>query len=384
MSNTSTSSDPPAVSATASSLSGAPPSPLDISRTPSSPSTTISLNDQAQPTTPARDLSLPALSGEQDLLGLGDYEVTIEDDEDTAPSSGDDSHPINNIVISSSDVEEEDSIYGDAKGFRPIIYSYLLKLGRNEKWQRRFFECDGASLTYFKTERRMKKLATLDLAKVGSIAVSTEDSSGCTFHIQVADRPYSLKAESSSSCVDWVITLNRTKEARLQVGRVKLVSPQYAQDAVDSKDAPRVLLQANRPRTRHFQDAEQWQQIIATGTANTANSSNSSPARQSSRIAFDSLTITARENMAVWEKAPGLRLQRMKYKFLQWARSVKKAAADVKQAAQDCRTPAEDVVISSDQPAIIKEKDIPNVASYDSNPAKLIPFDEDGEARELS
>lgn len=175
MSNVSTTSDPPAVSATTSSISGtpsspirgAPPSPHDIGRAPSSPSTTRSTTDQPQPSTPARDLAIPNLSVEQDLLGLGDYEVTIHDD-DTAPSSGDDSNLNNNIVITSSDaeeVEEEDNIYGDSE-FKPLIYSYLLKLGRNDKWQRRFFECDGASLTYFKTERRLKKLATLDLAKV--------------------------------------------------------------------------------------------------------------------------------------------------------------------------------------------------------------------------
>jgi len=198
-----------------------------------------------------------------------------------------------------------------------------------------------------------------------------------------------LKAESASICIDWVITLNRVKEARLQVGRVKLVTPKYTQDSVDDSGAARVVLQANRPRTHHLQDAEQWQEITATATGNTANSTISSPARQSSRIAYDSLTITARESMAVWEKAHGL--QRIKYKVLQWARSVKKAAVDVKQAAQECRTPSEDGVITTDAPPV-KGKDIPGSASHDSsiyvshdsNPAKLIPVDEDGETRQLS
>lgn len=165
--------------------------------------------------------------------------------------------------------------------------------------------------------------------------------------------------------------LNRVKEARMQLGRVKLVTPEYVKDASDHVEAPRVILQANRPRTRHVEDAEQCHQIFS---ADTGNSTTSSPARQSSSIAYNELTITARENMANWEKAPGL--QRIKYKVLQWARSVR-------HAAQDCRSPAEDVVITSDQPTT-KEKDNPLILSHPSNPAKLIPVDEDGETRQLS
>ena len=49
---------------------------------------------------------------------------------------------------------------------KPIIYGYLHKLGRNGHWQKRFFETNGRSLTYYKNEKRTKVLATLDLCKV--------------------------------------------------------------------------------------------------------------------------------------------------------------------------------------------------------------------------
>ena len=49
---------------------------------------------------------------------------------------------------------------------RPLIYGYLHKLGRNGKWQRRFFETDGECLTYYKSDKRTKVLASLDLCKV--------------------------------------------------------------------------------------------------------------------------------------------------------------------------------------------------------------------------
>ena len=47
-----------------------------------------------------------------------------------------------------------------------LIFGYLHKLGRNGHWQRRFFESDGSSLTYYKSGKMNKVLATLDLCKV--------------------------------------------------------------------------------------------------------------------------------------------------------------------------------------------------------------------------
>lgn len=49
---------------------------------------------------------------------------------------------------------------------KPLIYGYLHKLGRNGHWQKRFFETNGERLTYYKSVKRTKVLATLDLCKV--------------------------------------------------------------------------------------------------------------------------------------------------------------------------------------------------------------------------
>jgi hypothetical protein len=49
-----------------------------------------------------------------------------------------------------------------------LIAGYLQKLGRNGKWQARWFETDGECLSYYKSSKRTKLLATLDLAKVRS------------------------------------------------------------------------------------------------------------------------------------------------------------------------------------------------------------------------
>jgi hypothetical protein len=48
---------------------------------------------------------------------------------------------------------------------------------------------------------------------------------GNTFTIEVAGRIYYLCADSKESACDWVITLNRVKEARMQVGGLKLIHP---------------------------------------------------------------------------------------------------------------------------------------------------------------
>jgi len=375
-----------------------PPSPMNsaIMRTPSSPSTvttTATEQHNQHPTvhgTPASSLSIPNLYvddsyfDESDLLGLGELSMSADDDDRTEPSTGDDSNNKYIVHISKDKVTtEEDTIYNNVKGLRPIIYSYLRKLGRNGKWQRRFFECDGQCLTYFKTKKRKIQLATLDLAKVGSIAMSEEDKTGCTFHIQVADRPYSLRAESESMCVDWIITLNRVKEARMNIGRVKLVTPRFLPALkmskprpMDEKDdpmndaAPRVVLMANRPRT-HCADSTQWQDSIATGTSATTEST-SSPTRQNTQMAFNSLTPENRQDLAVWEKPPPYK--RIRDKLLQWARSIKKVAV---KSMTGCRSSQQEFVISNtsqnnDQQRM-SEASNPRLSSIDTSPQSPHP-----------
>jgi PH domain len=50
-----------------------------------------------------------------------------------------------------------------------LIAGYLQKLGRNGKWQTRWFETDGECLSYYKSAKRSKLLATLDLQKVRTV-----------------------------------------------------------------------------------------------------------------------------------------------------------------------------------------------------------------------
>ena len=47
-----------------------------------------------------------------------------------------------------------------------LISGYLQKLGRNQKWQTRWFETNGMYLSYYKSSKRSNLLATLDLQKV--------------------------------------------------------------------------------------------------------------------------------------------------------------------------------------------------------------------------
>eukprot|EP00548_Thalassiothrix_antarctica_P019114 CAMPEP_0194182122 /NCGR_PEP_ID=MMETSP0154-20130528/22165_1 /TAXON_ID=1049557 /ORGANISM="Thalassiothrix antarctica, Strain L6-D1" /LENGTH=161 /DNA_ID=CAMNT_0038898271 /DNA_START=203 /DNA_END=685 /DNA_ORIENTATION=+ len=150
----------------------APSSPLKVDRTLSALSTSTTQSSIVYGA-PGTNSSISYLFDydsyyeDGDLLGLGDLSFSYDDD--TEPSTCDDISNSNNshmnksiFQVSDGVTSEEDKIFENAKGFRPIIYSYLRKLGRNGKWQRRFFECDGASLTYYKTEKRKKHLATLD------------------------------------------------------------------------------------------------------------------------------------------------------------------------------------------------------------------------------
>lgn len=153
-----------------------------------------------------------------------------------------------------------------------LISGKLYKLNKSGVWQKRYFETDGQMLTYYKSSKRSKVLATLDLIKVGSICVNLEDPTGCTFQIQVAGRPYFLKAENNGTCQDWVINLNRVREARFQLGGMKLVAPHPKfqphpqadeRNTVNRKPSEsstemvaRVTLDGNRVRTKKITDID--------------------------------------------------------------------------------------------------------------------------------
>lgn len=137
---------------------------------------------------------------------------------------------------------------------QPIIYGYLHKLGRNNKWQKRWFEITGKELQYFKTKKKEKCLATLDLLRVGTIEMDPSDASGCTFTIEVAGRPYYLCADTKEKATDWCINLNRSKEARANLGGLHLIDldaqPKRGSDSDEENAVARVVMNTTRPRTK--------------------------------------------------------------------------------------------------------------------------------------
>jgi len=174
------------------------------------------------------------------------------------------SHQTHSLVVSNKVVYDlQDSSYLDEGELTPLIYGYLHKLGRNGHWQKRFFETNGERLTYYKSGKRKKVLATLDLYKVGEIAIDKTDPEECTFTIQVSNRPYYLRAEDKARCNDWVIILNRAREARHGWGNIQLVNPTGIDDDVvggvgggrsqagsDDEFGPCIVISALRPRTQ--------------------------------------------------------------------------------------------------------------------------------------
>lgn len=162
--------------------------------------------------------------------------------------------------------------YLDDDELKPLVYGYLHKLGRNGHWQRRFFESNGERLTYYKSVKRTKVLATLDLSMVGDILIDQTDPEECTFTIQVKNRPYYLRCEDKVRCNDWVIILNRAREARMNVGNIQLVTPElkggggaggtdgvlltHRSQAGSDDYAPCIVISALRPRTQAVMNFE--------------------------------------------------------------------------------------------------------------------------------
>jgi len=204
------------------------------------------------------------------------------------------------------------SASSDDEGSMPrgaIIFGYLQKQGRNGKWQTRWFESDGECLTYYKSSKRSKLLATLDLAKVGKIGINKTDPNGYSFTINISQRLYHLRADGKESCRDWVITLNRVKEARLQEGNVKLVNSQPP-DLLDSVSCPRIVVVSGRQRTHAVDDED-----IHTWETNGGWDGNPASTEDSGYIHASSA--------AKWKKSTR-KLTRLASKVLRWARSIRK------------------------------------------------------------
>mmetsp|Transcript_3154 Transcript_3154/g.4621 ORF Transcript_3154/g.4621 Transcript_3154/m.4621 type:complete len:456 (+) Transcript_3154:291-1658(+) len=300
---------------------------------------------------------------DNDLLGLGGDSVTPisiinQSDDDTVPSSAaatqEDPHSsattgaatgtfnmTNTNTMATPlyyqdqviDEEEERGAPKNPRTKPSLIEGYLQKLGRNGKWQKRYFETDGDSLRYYKSHKRSKLMATLTLNKVGTIAVSTEDPSGTTFHIQVADRPYSLRASSRATCRDWVITLHRIKEARMGLGRLHLAQQLQQQNLI-------FVQETNRQRTQAIQDSADWEMQLEQNqqpgpqqkvSLDEPNNAKNKP--QELPTAYSTANVVSRISLASWHK-PQNALYRIKIKMIHWARSIR-----------TCRDPQDQVVL---------------------------------------
>ena len=150
---------------------------------------------------------------------------------------------------------------------------------------------------------------------MGGIEVDESDDKGCSFTIQVLGRLYHLRAASRVACKDWVITLNRVKEARLQQGNVKLVDISQPVDLLDgdSRDiTPRVVVVANRQRTRAVDETVEFERLMVKG--------DDDPATEKRRSTIGTAVL------ARWSKRKSS-LQRLKNKLAKWARSVRLCAA---------------------------------------------------------
>jgi hypothetical protein len=155
--------------------------------------------------------------------------------------------------------------------------------------------------------------------QVGAILIDEEDQKGQSFTIQVLGRLYLLRADSKASCKDWVITLNRIKEARLHQGNVKLVNSTFRTpvDLLDQSSdiRPRVVVVANRERTRAVAETVDWDMIHdpAEPQKNTLT-----PHKNEKRLSTIGTVVLAR-----WTKRRSS-MSRLSAKLAKWARSLKK------------------------------------------------------------
>ena len=160
----------------------------------------------------------------------------------------------------------------------------------------------------------MKLLATLDLLKVGQIMLDYSDPQGCTFTIKVAKRNYYLCAESKERAKDWVINLNRVKEARMNIGGLKLLEPNW-KDEDDERNrtgsdeyTARVVMVTARERTRAFgkDDIDDLRDLMeGEKTPDPLSQSQSQVVTPQDGIAMDSPGSHALSNLTSHHSTPG-------------------------------------------------------------------------------
>ena len=144
-----------------------------------------------------------------------------------------------------------------------------------------------------------------------------------SFTIQVLGRSYHLRADSRTVCKDWVITLNRIKEAKMQQGHIHLVHPHERHVNNEEMVAPRVVVVANRGRTRAVAETEDFAQLIridsntdGEGGEHYETSLDSNGQQQYRRSTIGNAVL------ARWTKRRSS-LSRLSAKLSRWARSLR-------------------------------------------------------------
>mmetsp|Transcript_23123 Transcript_23123/g.33874 ORF Transcript_23123/g.33874 Transcript_23123/m.33874 type:complete len:204 (-) Transcript_23123:221-832(-) len=97
------------------------------------------------------------------------------------------------------------------------ICGYLLKKSQDGVWQKRFFETNSTFLTYYKSKKRTKLLAALNMPNVGQITLvgNTSDSlgDGVVFQLELKDRNYILRSPDLADAQRWMIGLQKLRDA---------------------------------------------------------------------------------------------------------------------------------------------------------------------------
>lgn len=150
--------------------------------------------------------------------------------------------PAEDIKIDVADGEDgEGGGIPGSSSFDSSGYSgYLYKMTRDGRWQRRWFETNGAFLTYYKSRKREKLLAALSLPQVGEIDLKkyapNEEKKPGTFTMELQARVYTLRARNDEEAMLWIKILRKIKASKPDELSTTL-SPLGAAAANDFRDS---------------------------------------------------------------------------------------------------------------------------------------------------
>ena len=211
--------------------------------------------------------------------------------------------------------------------------------------------------------------------QVGEITIDKTDPDECTFTIQVRNRPYFLRAENKARCDDWVIVLNRAREARMNVGNIQFVTTksldgmegaivvgnitnrvQADSDEYESSSTspqPCMVISALRPRTKAVRDDRELAMQNSVPPPDLFMSESGEVEEQVEVLNWSKRTSPNHQvgivasttggaggdmaSMAKWQKRHSI-IHHLSLRILRWARSIT-------QQADACRNESDVVVV---------------------------------------